>query len=83
MSLSNFNTNNIRNISHIFSDCSSLSSLNLTNFNPYLGTNMKKIFSGLKNSNIETNNKTILDLFKKINIWFELNNKILKIQQIK
>jgi hypothetical protein len=68
LSLSNFNTNNIRNISHIFSDCSSLSSLNLTNFNPCFGTNMKKIFSGLKNSNIEKNNKTILDLIKKINI---------------
>ena len=31
--LSNFNTNNVTDMSHMFSECSSLNELNLSNFN--------------------------------------------------
>ena len=65
LNLSYFYINNVNDMSYMLSWCSSLSSLNLTNFNLHIGTNMKKIFSGLKNSNIQTNNKRILDLLKK------------------
>ena len=48
----------------MFCYCSSLTSLNLSNFNTNNVTNMSDIFNGLnKNCNIETSDKKILNLF--------------------
>ena len=45
-------------------DCSSLTSLNLSNFNVYNADNMSRMFSGIKNCKIETADKKILNLIK-------------------
>ena len=40
VNLSNFNTQNVTNMSYMFSDCSCLNNLNLSNFNTQNVTNM-------------------------------------------
>ena len=44
--LSNFNTNNVTDMSLMFYKCSSLKELNLNNFNTNNVTNMRWMFSG-------------------------------------
>ena len=46
LNLSNFNTQNITNISHMFGNCNSLTNINLSNFNTQNVTNMNSTFSG-------------------------------------
>ena len=57
-------TNNVTDMSYMFWGCSSLTELNLNNFNTYNVTNMSKMFSGcssltkLNLNNFNTNNVT-------------------------
>ena len=44
LDLSNFNTNNVTNMSYMFSSCSSLKDLNLSNFNTNNVTYMSGMF---------------------------------------
>ena len=65
LNLSNFNTNNVKNMSYMFSDCSFLTSLNLSNFNNNNVTNMNYMFCGIKKGcNLICNDKKILNQFK-------------------
>ena len=45
LNLSNFNTNNVTNMSGMFNECSSLKVLNLNNFNTNNVTNMRWMFN--------------------------------------
>ena len=45
LNLSNFNTNNVTNMSDMFSGCSSLKELNLSNFNTKNVIDMSRMFS--------------------------------------
>ena len=70
INLSNFNTQNVTNMSHMFSGCSNLTNLNLSNFNTQNVTNMEYMFSGcksLKSNNIITKDNEILKSFYKDN----------------
>ena len=44
LNLSNFNTQNVNNMTYMFSNCNSLTSLNLSNFNTQSVTNMSYMF---------------------------------------
>ena len=46
LNISNFNTNNVTDMSGMFSGCSSLKELNLSNFNTNNVTYMRHMFSG-------------------------------------
>ena len=46
LNLSNFNTNNVSNMNHMFNKCSSLKELNCANFNAKKITNINEIFWG-------------------------------------
>ena len=46
INLSNFNTNNVNDMTYMFSGCSSLKELNLSNFNTNNVTNMRSMFDG-------------------------------------
>ena len=48
LNLSNFNTQNVNNMSYMFSDCNSLTNLNLSNFNTQNVTDMACMFFGCK-----------------------------------
>ena len=64
--LSNFNTNNVTNMSGMFYKCSSLKEINLSNFNTNNVTDMYDTFIGcekLTKNNIITKDKRILELF--------------------
>ena len=64
LNLSNFNTNNVTNMSYMFYKCFSLKELNLTNFNTNNVTNMSFMFFGCSNdliSKIKSENKNIKD----------------------
>ena len=64
LNLTNFNTNNVTNMSYMFSWCSSLKELILTNFNTNNVTNMKGMFFGCSDDlkwKIESENKNIKD----------------------
>ena len=50
LNLSNFNTNNVNDMSEMFSSCSSMNFLNLSNFNTSNVTNMRRMFFGLNKS---------------------------------
>ena len=50
LNLSNFNTNNVTNMSYIFSRCSSLKELNLSNFNTNNVSNIYRMFYGCSNN---------------------------------
>ena len=70
LDLSNFNTQNVTNMSDMFYGCNSLTNLNLSNFNTQNVTNMSLMFSfckSLTKNNIITNDNKILN---------EFNNKI-------
>ena len=62
----NFNTSKVTNMSDMFSECSSLSSLNLSNFNTLSVTDMKKMFwycsslTSLDLSTFNTSNVTMM-----------------------
>ena len=47
LNLSNFNTNNVQNMSAMFNKCCSLTSLNISNFNTHKTTNMRRTFFGI------------------------------------
>ena len=49
INLSNFNTNNVTNMSYMFWECSSLKEINLSNFNTDNVTNMSNMFNGCSN----------------------------------
>ena len=49
LNLSNFNTNNVTNMSYMFYRCSSLKELNLSNFNTNNDINMSCMFDGCSN----------------------------------
>ena len=66
INLSNFNTNNVTDMSYMFNGCSSLKQINLSNFNTNNVTNMYRMFDGcekLTKNNIITKDKRILELF--------------------
>ena len=70
INLSNFNTQNVTNMSYMFYDCYSLTNINLSNFNTQNVTDMSYIFSGcksLKKENIITKDNKILKIFFKFN----------------
>jgi surface protein len=46
LNLSNFNTNNVTNINHMFNKCSSLKEFNCANFNAKKIININEIFRG-------------------------------------
>ena len=52
LDVSNFDTENVTNMSYMFDNCSNLTSLDLSNFNTLNVTDMKSMFSGC--SNIES-----------------------------
>ncbi len=55
LNLSNFNTQNVTNMSYMFYECSSLSNLDLSNFKTQNVTDMSEMFNGcssLKNNKI-------------------------------
>ena len=65
LDLSNFNTNNVTNMSRMFYNCYSLTSLNLSNFNTNNVTNMGWMFYGInKNCNLICNDYKIKSQFK-------------------
>ena len=62
LNLSNFNTNNVTDMSYMFSECSSLKELNLNNFNTNNVTNMREMFRGCSDDlkrKIKSENKNI------------------------
>ena len=66
INLSNFNANNVTNMSGMFEGCSSLKEINLSNFNTNNVINMSYMFIGcekLTKNNIITKDKIILELF--------------------
>ena len=66
LNLSNFNTQNVTDMSDMFHCCYSLTSLNLSNFNTQNVTNMSGMFSyckSLKKENIITKDNKILNQF--------------------
>ena len=85
INLSNFNTNNVEDMSGMFSECSSLKELNLSNFNTENVTNMSYMFSScsmLKELNLSNFNtkriSTIFDMSKIFNECLCLENLICK-----
>ena len=52
LNLSNFNTDNVQNMSYMFCDCSSLTSLHLSNVNTYNVNNMNYMFYNYHNIKI-------------------------------
>ena len=74
LNLSNFNTNNVKDMSRMFYKCSSLTSLNLSNLNTNNVNNMSYMFykcsslTSLNLSNFNTNNVTNMeDIFSGLN----------------
>ena len=64
LNLSNFNTQNVINMSYMFYNCNSLTKLDLSNFNAQNVINMSFIFAdcySLKKENILTNDDKILE----------------------
>ena len=62
LDLSNFNTDNVKDMNGMFYNCSSLISLNLFNFNFNKVINMNYLFKGLnKNCKIISNSQYILN----------------------
>ena len=64
--LSNFNTQNVTNMSYMFSECESLTNIDLSNFNTQNVTNMINMFYGclsLKKENIITKDDKIIKQF--------------------
>ena len=69
INLSNFNTNNVTDMGHMFHGCSSLININLSNFNTNNVTNMSGMFSGCKKlikDNIIVYDKKILEQLKNL-----------------
>ena len=65
LNLSYFNTNNVNNMSYMFSNCSFLNSLNLSNFNANNVTDMKNIFSQCSSlTSLNSTDKRLLKEFK-------------------
>ena len=61
--LTNFNTNNVTDMSEMFSDCYSLNELNISNFNTSKVTNIENMFSGCSDElikNIKKQNKNLI-----------------------
>ena len=68
LDLSNFNTQNVNDMSFMFSFCNSLISLDLSNFNTQNVTDMDYMFDGcesLKKENIITKDDKILKILTK------------------
>ena len=68
LDLSNFNTQNVIDISCMFSGCRSLTNLNLSNFNTQNVTDMSSMFSGCKSlnkKNLITKDNKVLEEFNK------------------
>ena len=64
LNLSNFNTNNVNDMSYMFNDCSSLIEFKSSNFNTNNVTNMSFMFNGCSNDlkmKIKSENKNIKD----------------------
>ena len=65
LNLSNFNINNVKDMSGMFFNCSSLTSLNLSKFNTHNVKNMIFMFNGLnKKCDIITTDNKLLNLLK-------------------
>ena len=67
LNLSNFNTNNVTDISYMFYGCSQLKELNLTNFNTNNVNDMSHMFSGCSDElkyKVKEQNKQIYINFK-------------------
>ena len=65
LNLSNFNTQNVTNMSGMFSNCKSLTNLNLSNFNTQNVTDMRDMFwkcNSLKKEKVITKDNKILNL---------------------
>ena len=67
LDLSNFDTSAVTNMNVMFTDCTKLKELNLTNFNINkvwsLGDN--KMFNGIKNCKLISNDQKLIELFNK------------------
>ena len=67
LDLSNFNTQNVTNMSRMFGSCKSLTNLDLSNFNTQNVINMNYLFyrcNSLRKKNILTKDKKILKAFE-------------------
>ena len=80
LNLSNFITQNVKNMRSMFDGCSSLKNLNLTNFNTQNVTNMREMFDGcsslinLNLSNFNTQNvSNMKSMFNNCNLLTSLN----------
>ena len=65
LNLSNFNTENVTNMSFMFGNCKNLINLDLSKFNSKNITNMSNMFDdckSLKKENIITKDKNIINL---------------------
>ena len=69
LNLSNFNTNNVNNMSGMFYKCSTLKELNLSNFNTNNVINMSYMFSYCSSLK-ELNTVITLEFTKKIEKFF-------------
>ena len=81
LNLSNFNTQNVTNMSSMFAGCNSLTNLNLSNFNTQNVTNMSYMFLGcqsLTKENLITKNNKILKEFEGKLISFGKNFNLFK-----
>ena len=68
--ISKWNTNNVTNMSKMFSGCSNLSELNLSSFNTNNVTDMNGMFSGCSNLNqVLINKLNIKKIIEEIHIF--------------
>ena len=70
LNVSNFNTQNVTNMSFMFSDCNSLTNLNLFNFNTQNVAGMDCMFwncNSLKKEKVITKDNKILNLLNLLN----------------
>ena len=66
LNLSNFNTQNVTDMSYMFCDCKSLTNLNLSNFNTQNVTDMSGMFrdcKSLNKKNLITKDNKVLEEF--------------------
>jgi len=67
LNLSNFNTQNVKEMWSMFKECSSLNNLNLSNFDTKNVFNMHHMFEGcisLRKNNVINNDNKIMKLLK-------------------
>ena len=66
LNISNWNTVNVKNMSHLFTNCNSLKSLDLSSFNTSNVNSMDNIFNKLDKNKIKVNDEKLLNELNKI-----------------